>query len=131
VSKSAHYPIHGLVLSGSKAERFLYCHVDLFSTFQWYVLLDDDYGGEDVHFTYAQKIIDNAEIDFLEYFNSVLTKEGGDILAESYKRVSRAKFYEFQKSYGNSSLQKYTYFKFNSMSAFANYVFLKRKAESL
>jgi len=130
-SKSAYYPIHGLVLSGSKTERLLYCHIELFSTFQWYVLLDDDYDGEDIHHTYAYRLIDNSDIDFSEYFNSILTKENSDLLAASYKRISLMQMIEFQRRYSEPSLREYTYFKFNSMAAFANYVFLKRKAESL
>lgn len=130
-SKSSHYPMHGLVLSGSKSERFLYCHVELFSAFQWYVLLDDDYEGEDIHHTYAHQLVDGRDIDFLEYFGGVLTAQESNTLALNYKRISRQAMIWAANLHGQASLREYTHFKFNSLAAFANYVFLHRKAESL
>ncbi|MBD9581248.1 hypothetical protein IB269_07675 [Delftia sp. DLF01] len=128
-----HYPIHGLVLTGSKNDRLLYCHVELFSAFQWYVVLDDNYEGEDIRHTYAHQLIGDSEITINEYLEGVVGKEQGDILAMNYKYISRDEAYKFQAihSNGNLDLRKYTYFKFNSLSAFANMVFLKRKMELL
>ncbi|MFM0216249.1 hypothetical protein [Paraburkholderia caledonica] len=125
------YPIHGLVLSGSKRERLLYCHVELFSAFQWYVILDDDYNGEDVHHTYAHRLGDGSEIDLSEYFNSVLPEKESALLAASYKRISLQQVLKFGKEYGEPWLRQYTHFKFNSLAAYANYIFLRRKAELL
>lgn len=131
VSKSCHYPIHGIVLSGSKQERLLYCHVELFSAFQWYVLLDDNYEGEDIHQTYAYRLVDGTDIDFSEYFNSVLTSQESNALTATYKRISRQQMIWAEKFFGQMSLREYTHSKFNSLSAFANYAFLHRKAASL
>lgn len=124
-----HYPIHGLVLIGSKNERMLYCHVELFSAFQWYVILDDNYEGEDIRHTYAHQLIGNSEISINEYLEGVVGKEKGSTLAMNYKHISRDDAYKFQAihSSGNLKLREYTYFKFNSLSAFSNTTFLRRK----
>ena len=54
------YPSHMLKLFTSKyndGKTRLYCYLDLFSTFQYYVLLNDDYEGEEISETYAQRLI--------------------------------------------------------------------------
>ena len=54
------YPSHMLKLFTSKyndGKTRLYCYLDLFSTFQYYVLLNDDYKGEEISKTYAQRLI--------------------------------------------------------------------------
>lgn len=37
-------------------KKRLICYIDLFSTFQYYVLLSSDYKGKNVNFTYAQRL---------------------------------------------------------------------------
>ncbi|MDE6093021.1 MAG: heavy metal translocating P-type ATPase, partial [Ruminococcus sp.] len=39
----------------------LFCYLDLFSTFQYYVLLNDDYEGEEISETYAQRLIPKGQ----------------------------------------------------------------------
>ena len=54
------YPSHVLKLFTSKyndGKTRLYCYLDLFSTFQYYVLLNDDYKGVEISETYAQRLI--------------------------------------------------------------------------
>lgn len=53
------YPTHTLILFNQKiGERnFLYCYIDLFSTFQYYVLLNTDYKGKSVHKVFYQTIL--------------------------------------------------------------------------
>lgn len=53
------YPNHLLILfSISYGEKnHLYCYIELFSTFQYYVLLNKDFGIKNYHKIYAQKII--------------------------------------------------------------------------
>lgn len=129
--KSASYPVHALVLVGSRKERLLYCHVDLFSTFQWYVLLDDDYEGDDIYRSYVCRLSDGAEIGFPEYFQDVLTKQESEELASKYKRIDAARIVSFYKAHRGSYLKQYNHFKFHSLCAFANYRFLVRKANLL
>lgn len=54
------YPSHSLRLFStdySNGSRILYCYVDLFSTFQYYVILSRDYKGHEINKTYAQRLI--------------------------------------------------------------------------
>jgi len=52
------YPSHTLILYVDKSSELgkLVCYIDLFSTFQYYVILNDNYVGPDVHGTYYQMI---------------------------------------------------------------------------
>ena len=129
--RSASYPVHALVLVGSREERRLYCHVDLFSTFQWYVLLDDSYSGEDIDHSYICSLSDGSEIDLPTYFQGVLGSSECEELARKYKRVNSAEMLDLSKKGTGGILKKYNHFKFNSLSAFANYRFLLRKLNSL
>ncbi len=54
------YPSHTLKLFSTKYDNgtaVLYCYIDLFSTFQYYVVLNEDYKGEEVSKMYAQRLI--------------------------------------------------------------------------
>lgn len=54
------YPTHSLILFNQKdndGHNLLICYVDLFSTFQYYVLLNRNYEGKDIIETYCQRII--------------------------------------------------------------------------
>lgn len=58
------YPSHMLKLFTSKyndGKTRLYCYLDLFSTFQYYVLLNDDYEGKEICETYAQRLIPKGQ----------------------------------------------------------------------
>ena len=53
------YPTHTLMLFDQeieKSKRWLFCYVDLFSTFQFYVVLSKDYTGEPVSHVYSQTL---------------------------------------------------------------------------
>lgn len=59
-SKSGYYPIHNLVLfstSFKSRSNFLVCYVELFSTFQFYVVLSDSYNGAPVYQNHIQKAV--------------------------------------------------------------------------
>ena len=50
------YPSHTLMLFNN-GEKLL-CYIDLFSTFQYYVLLSENYMGEDVYYCYYQPLFE-------------------------------------------------------------------------
>ncbi|AWB06353.1 hypothetical protein A6A40_14650 [Azospirillum humicireducens] len=129
VQKSHYYPVHGLVLYGSKEDRILYCYVELFSAFQWYVMLDSDYNGEDIHRTYTYSIIDGSEISLDDYIGSLLTGDEASSLLKTYKIISRQNFIELNRSSGTQKTKNYTFSKFNALSSFSNYVFITKKAK--
>jgi len=57
------YPSHMLKVFSSKyadGKTVLYCYIDLFSTFQFYVILDENYTGKEICETYAQRLIAKA-----------------------------------------------------------------------
>ncbi len=54
------YPSHSLKLFSTEyadGKSILYCYIDLFSTFQYYVVLDENYRGEEISKLYAQRLI--------------------------------------------------------------------------
>lgn len=55
-----YYPTHTLILFTQKyteGKKRLYCYVELFSTFQYYIILNDNYVGEDVYKVYYQTVL--------------------------------------------------------------------------
>lgn len=53
------YPSHTLKLFSTQyndGSNILYCYIDLFSTFQYYVVLNEHYSGEEVSQTYSQRL---------------------------------------------------------------------------
>ncbi|MCK9639875.1 MAG: HNH endonuclease [Prolixibacteraceae bacterium] len=64
-----YYPSHTLILfteQNRPDKKVLFCYIDLFSTFQFYVVLNDNYSGDDVFKTYCQKLEKEIkpEVDF-------------------------------------------------------------------
>ena len=58
------YPSHTLklfTLPSLDGTTSLFCYIDLFSTFQYYVLLNDDYQGEEINQVYAQRLIPRTQ----------------------------------------------------------------------
>jgi hypothetical protein len=59
-----HYPFHNLILftldydpSVSDGKKVLICYIELFSTFQWYIVLNEEYYGDSIYEYYAQQIL--------------------------------------------------------------------------
>jgi hypothetical protein len=127
---SKNYPIHGLTLKGCKKENLLYCHVELFSAFQWYVLLDDDYAGEDIEARYIYDILGDAELDQISYLHTVLCAADAAQLSQTHKIVSRSKFIGLQHM-NKDIVKKYNHAKFYRLLSFSNHIYLKRKAKAL
>ena len=74
-----HYPFHNLILftlnynpNISNGKKVLICYIELFSTFQWYVVLNDEYYGESIYEYYAQNILKKDDyivnIDWRRYY---------------------------------------------------------------
>ena len=63
------YPTHTIILFTQKNNnnsKVLFCYIDLFSTFQYYVELSDNYKGEDILKIYSQSVKkrEKKDIDF-------------------------------------------------------------------
>lgn len=59
-----HYPFHNIILFTidydpkiSKGKKVLICYIELFATFQWYVVLNEEYYGDSIYESYAQQIL--------------------------------------------------------------------------
>lgn len=104
------YPSHSLRLFSTQyddGKSVLYCYIDLFSTFQYYVVLNEDYVGDEVNMQYSQRLFpkmkekpdvgqcDPSDLD-------VLIKEYGIDM-----RQCSATNYEGQLNYVKNCLQKY------------------------
>ncbi len=103
------YPSHMLKLFTSKyndGKTRLYCYLDLFSTFQYYVLLNDDYKGEEISKTYAQRLIPKRlRPDVSNYSPKDLS-----ILVQEYKIDKsglEGKSYNEQVAYIQTCIDKY------------------------
>ena len=121
------YPSHMLKLFTSKyndGKTRLYCYLDLFSTFQYYVLLNDDYEGEEICETYAQRLIPKGQRpDVSDYSPKDLS-----IVIQEYK-INKSglegKSYEEQVAYVQTCIDKYP------LQTYELHVALKRAVERI
>lgn len=52
-----YFPSHTLILfTAASNPKLLVCYIELFSTFQWYVILSENYGGESIYESYHQRV---------------------------------------------------------------------------
>lgn len=109
----ANYPAHILKVFSEKnieGGKSLLCYIELFSTFQYYVLLNDDYKGKDVDSTYAQKLSSNyvesiEELEALDYSDLDIAIREAKLSREELKGLSReeicAKIHDVQRRKGS------------------------------
>ena len=121
------YPSHMLKLFTSKyndGKTRLYCYLDLFSTFQYYVLLNDDYEGEEISETYAQRLIPKRQRpDVSDYSPKDLS-----IVIQEYKIDKsglEGKSYEEQVAYVQTCIDKYP------LQSYGLHVALKKAVERI
>lgn len=68
----SNYPSHVLRVFSQGIQdggKYLLCYIELFSTFQYYVMLNDDFKGKDVDNTYAQRLSPNNVMTIEELLN--------------------------------------------------------------
>lgn len=98
------YPTHTIILFNQKIgdKNHLYCYIDLFSTFQYYVLLNSTYTGEDIHKVFHQTIIKQIipEIEVkrirpkhlsivIQEYNIDMAKYKGESLSDLYDFIEK------------------------------------------
>ena len=104
------YPSHTLKLFSTvydEGTTVLYCYIDLFSTFQYYVVLNEDYKGEDICKTYSQRLFPKLadKPDVSQYDPSdldIIIREFGIDMAQC-----TATDYAGQLKYIQGCIQKY------------------------
>nr|WP_315396811.1 HNH endonuclease [uncultured Sphingobacterium sp.] len=119
--KSKCYPIHSISLKGDKEFKTLYCYVELFSTFQYIVILDDDYEGENLYYSYLYDLMKGKEISLNEYIESIddiplqlksIFQKHKNFDMKNLKEISDIVDLDF------ASLQRYTMRKFQHLEKF-------------
>lgn len=101
------YPSHMLKLFTLKyndGKTRLYCYLDLFSTFQYYVLLNDDYKGEEISETYAQRLIPKMKHPNVSHYSP---KDLSIVIQEYKISEIKGKSYEDQIAYIQTCIDKY------------------------
>jgi hypothetical protein len=118
------YPSHMLKLFTSKYDNGkvgLYCYLDLFSTFQYYVLLSDDYKGKKIHETYAQRLIPNRKCPNVNHYSP----KDLSIIMQEYKienKCLEGKSYKEQIDYVQNYINKYPLHEYDFNTALKNSV---------
>ena len=121
------YPSHMLKLFTSKyndGKTRLYCYLDLFSTFLYYVLLNDDYEGEEICETYAQRLIPKGQRPSMSDYSP----KDLSIVIQEYKIDKsglEGKSYEEQVAYVQTCIDKYP------LQTYELHVALKRALERI
>lgn len=130
---SKHYPIHSLVLCGNEEESFLYCYVELFSTFSYYVLLDDNYDGENIYETYIYDLSTSKEITYSEYKSSIPSKYIFESLPKNYRKIDIVKFTQLNHAFQTNfdDCKSYNHRRFHALAAYTNYVSVNDKINRL
>ncbi|WGZ91034.1 MAG: HNH endonuclease [Candidatus Thiocaldithrix dubininis] len=126
--KSINYPVHSLVLVGSKSQQFLYCYVDLFSAFQFYVLLSQDYAGNDIYEAYTYDILNDKEINHNDYIKSI-PNVPASLVDEKYRVISPIDF--IKNTHRADETRIYCHDNFYKLASFVNYTFINQKAKKL
>jgi hypothetical protein len=60
------YPLHNLIVFTTLTNpKLLVCYIELFSTFQIYIILNDNYSGEEIYKYYGQRIMKEENYEFI------------------------------------------------------------------
>lgn len=96
------YPTHTLILfthPNQHGTKTLFCYIDLFSTFQHYVILSDNYPGESINKTYYQSILKQSYPDVnirrIKPKNLMVFMEWAEIDQRNYSGDTLSDLYDF------------------------------------
>lgn len=130
VVTSPHYPCHTLTLCGHAG--VLYCHIELFNAFQWYVVLSFNYKGADIFQTYTYDLLRDEEISRDAYIASVKLPDNLPPIKE-FRRVS-PQLLNFSAAISLANrkyFEEWNHAKFYQLSDFTKRHFVYNKAISL
>lgn len=122
INENSIFPFHALIINGSKDSGLLYCYVELFSTFQYIVILSYDYSGDDIYNDYFFSLNRDEVFDFNDYSQEVKNKISSSFENIRYRNIDLdfiskivfiTKFnYQVYKDYGHM--------KFHALMGYAN-----------
>ncbi len=130
---SIHTPIHSLVLKGSSIDKILYCYVELFSVFQFTIVLNTAYSGIDIYESYFFDLLDSKKISYNEYVNSIFNDDIMKSILPKFRSFNRRNI-DFMVDIvhnKNALLKSYTFKKFESIEKLIAYKELQIKMEIL
>jgi hypothetical protein len=119
-TESAYYPIHGLSLKGDPEHGLLFCYVELFSTFQFIVLLNIAYTGPELHYTYIYDLLNAKELSGTDYIKSILDNELMLAQLKDFKNLHKTEIDEISDIIHDEpeKLRMYTNVKFKQLESF-------------
>lgn len=130
VVNSVHYPCHTLTLCGH--DGILYCHIELFNAFQWYVILSEDYQGDNIFQAYTHDLLNDQEISRADYIASVKMPAELPKIKELRKLPpALLNHIAYVAATKKETLKSYNHYKFNQLSEFTKRHFVYNKAISL
>jgi hypothetical protein len=101
-NRMGYFPSHTIIIfTVDTTPKSLVCYIELFSTFQWYVVLNDSFHGESIYEYYSQRILKEDEYKFepgRRYYKERNIVLGG--LGISEERITNA-FNKQSKEEGN------------------------------
>jgi len=98
--------LHSIIVKGNKKEKFLIAYIELFNFYKVIVLLNDDYEGDDIEFSYFFDVLSRREVK-REYKLEISKDEINNVLnqkelpvkeIESQLNLIMAKIYKKQDS---------------------------------
>lgn len=127
--QSKHYPVHALSLVGDPGSRDLFCYIELFSTFQFVVLLNKDYKGDSLHKTYIYDLLAAKELTINEYLGGILDNDLLTGQLKEFKKLTGLNLDEILDIVQNEpeKLRMYTTTKFRQLETFVASIDIARK----
>lgn len=121
INESSIFPFHSLIVHGSRDSGLLYCYVELFSTFQYIVILSYDYSGDDFYNDYFHSLNRDEVFDFQDYthelkkilpsFDCLKYREIDEDYISKISYITKFNYQEFKR---------YGHLKFNALMKYAN-----------
>lgn len=112
-----YYPIHMLLLRAEPKEKLLYCYIELFSTFQYYIILNKHYIGPTIREEYVYSLSENKGLSLNEYLWSFKNYE--EMMKNSFK-LPNFQFLITEFENNKSIFQMNGHAKFNKLNKFVN-----------
>jgi hypothetical protein len=131
--ESVHYPVHALSLIGNPDSGFLFCYVELFSTFQFVVVLNKAYQGRSLHETYIYDLLASKELTNSEYVRGVMNNELLIAQLKEFKLLTELQLDEIVHimTHESEKLRMYTNIRFRQLETFVAFIDIARKLDLL
>ncbi|WP_195345130.1 HNH endonuclease [Paraclostridium sordellii] len=76
--------LHTLIVKGSKKERILIVYIELFNAFKYIVLLNNEYTGKDIEYSYIYDVINNNQV-YRNYNFNITRNEINEFFKQDYR----------------------------------------------